>query len=355
MDDLKIEIASYVKQVTALSAEVERLREQQSTSLELFERAKCSWRQQALQHADRVLERSKSQEAVKLYFLAQEVEKYRQQAIVERARSIVASPPTFPFLQDFDVEDQHVSVVNRTGKPARLQDYTLSIRDEVFSFPVSVPLVLPNETVSVWFGSDRVNLGNNAERRSLHWSGMESKSVKAGDTAHLSKGEVVVSSVASNQSCSVDLVTSRKRKHSDSDFVSQSSPLPRLSSTERCYGALHLQRVELSGTQSCKVWLHNQSAEEAVVVGRNWKLLIFSANLPSPETVSLGTRIVVPANGTEKMVTTLKSNFGAEFIYAVYLVDDLGCAISCLDCVIAVGDSETRKQDESNPTSCSVQ
>lgn len=363
---------AYVAQVSVMSAEIEKLREAQQNAVVLFEKAKASWKQQALQYGKAVLDKAKSEEAVKLFRLAQEVDRHRQAALVERARAGTATS-TMPHCQDFDVVDQHICVMNCTGKPVALQDFSLSVRrvtrtaEELFTFPLSTPPLQPNESVSVWYGAGRANLGNHAMCGSLHWSGLDPNSVRAGDVVELRRGEAVVSSVASNQSFHVVETSGRKRKRGSGDSEQSpaflKSPSPRLSSAERHYGAIQLKRVELSSTQGCKVWLHNQSAEETVVVGNNWKLVVFCAIRSSPETVSLATSIVLKPNGTEALTfPRLGHCVSGDIVCAVFLVDDTGCSISSLfaaeDCLIVGGGEErdeSSNSSSSSNTSCAVQ
>ena len=208
VDDLKADLESYVKSVALVESEnfelkktvafLEHDREHEGKMwLEKLNAAKESWREQALQHGRNqkqrtILECEKVMQAFQSELRAQQFtyqtkdsslllscllraeisnEVAEHQRRVYEAMAFTGASMTTVTLQDFDIEDNHVLLFNRTDLEVNLIGCCLrfSCSGARYRFPDDT-IIMPNSTLSVWYGKDAHSSVRNARNAgSLYW------------------------------------------------------------------------------------------------------------------------------------------------------------------------------------------
>lgn len=208
IEDLKADLESYVKSVTVVELENARLKEKvaflehdrEYESKMWFEKlnvAKESWRDQALQHGRNqkqrtILECEKVMQAFQSELRAQQstyqtrdsslllscllraessIEVAEHERRVYEAMAFTQALMTTVTLQDYDIEDNHVLLFNRTDSEIGLIGCCLrfSCSGARYRFPDDT-MMMPHSTLSLWYGNDAHNSIRNARNAgSLYW------------------------------------------------------------------------------------------------------------------------------------------------------------------------------------------
>lgn len=208
IDDLRRDLENYVNSVAEIESEnkefkkriahLENERELEAERwLSILNKGKESWREQAIQHGryqkkqtmvecEKVMQAFQSELRTQ-YFQYQTKDSsvllsclLRANSSAERAehdRGVFESMALFGAIkptvtvQDFDIEDNHVSISNRTDMEVSLTGCSLKFKgsNAKYKFPDDLT-IHPTSTISVWYGKEANSSIRQAKNRgSLYW------------------------------------------------------------------------------------------------------------------------------------------------------------------------------------------
>ena len=232
---LKDELKVFIESVSLVENENEELRkkvsllEQENDQWQdAYDHAKENWRNQGIQHGLNVRKQVNLENAGSFQAFQAEMTRRSTQvsqhkpdgmlasllirsrldlAIAEhQQRVLVASGPTLnlPFaVEDFDIEDNHVGIVNRTTSVIKLMGYTLMFRESgaIFKFPDTD--IDPHSSISVWYGAAHNTMRNSSSLGSLLWCPRNNNQVMINDAEEIvdlvDPQGIVVASVSANK------------------------------------------------------------------------------------------------------------------------------------------------------------
>ena len=209
VEDLKADLESYVTSVADIETEnselkrrvqfLENDRENEAKIwMEKLKEGKESWREQALQHGRNqkqrtILECEKVMQAFQSEMRTQQFtnqskdnslllssllraensfEIAEHQRRVYEAMAFTGATKATVTLQDYDIEDNHISLFNRTHLEVSLIGCLLKfkISGARYKFPDDT-IIMPNSTLSLWFGKDAHSTIRHAKAAgSLYWN-----------------------------------------------------------------------------------------------------------------------------------------------------------------------------------------
>lgn len=200
---LKNELRTFVESVGhvesenyELRAKVAELEKENHAWAESFDIAKASWRQQGVQHGHNVRSQTAAEHRAQFQeFSAQVVtrvvdeKKHTDEALLssllvrsrfdlaisEHQKRILGAAGSkgastgMLTVQDFDIEDNHVGIMNNSPKMINMGGYVLMFRESgaVFQFPAMD--VAPRTSLSVWFGTSHSAMRESMADGSLQW------------------------------------------------------------------------------------------------------------------------------------------------------------------------------------------
>ena len=233
---LKDELKVFIDSVSLVENENEELRrkvcqlEQENDQWQdAYDSAKENWRNQGIQHGINVrkqvnLENASSFQAFQAAMTNRSAEISRQKndgmlasllirsrldlAMAEHQQRVLASSGatlSLPFsVEDFDIEDNHVGIVNRTSTTIKLIGYSLMFRESgaIFKFPDNID-VGPHSSVSVWYGGAHNTMRDSSMLGSLLWCPRSNNHVMINDIDEIvdlvDQQGTVVASVSANK------------------------------------------------------------------------------------------------------------------------------------------------------------
>ena len=182
MEDLQADLQSYVSSVANIESEnselkrrvayLENDREREAMLwMDKLEKGKHSWREQAPQ---RYVNQTKDNALLLSSLLRAENsnEIADHQRRVFEAMAFTGATKITVTLQDYDIEDNHVSLCNRTDLEVSLIGCSLKFKPSGarYKFPDDT-LIMPNSTLSVWYGNmSHTLVRNSSGGGSLHWN-----------------------------------------------------------------------------------------------------------------------------------------------------------------------------------------
>jgi hypothetical protein len=209
IEDLQADLQSYVSSVASIESENSELkkrvaylesdREREAMLwMEKLEKGKHSWREQALQHGrnqkqrtflecEKVIQAFQSEMRAQQYInqtkdtsllLSNLLRAENSNEIADHQRRVfeamafTGATKITVTLQDYDIEDSHVALCNRTDLEVSLIGCSLKFKPSGarYKFPDDT-LIMPNSTLSLWYGTMSHSIvRNSSSGGSLHWS-----------------------------------------------------------------------------------------------------------------------------------------------------------------------------------------
>jgi hypothetical protein len=208
IEDLKADLESYVTSVADIESEnlelkrrvayLESDREHEAKLwMEKLREGKDSWREQALQYGRNqkkrtILECEKVMQAFQSEMRTQQFSNQTKdsslllssllraensnevadhQRRVFEAMAFTGATKATVTLQDYDIEDNHISLFNRTDLEVSLIGCSLKFKPSGarYKFPDDT-LIMPSSTLSIWFGKEAHSIARNGKSEgSLYW------------------------------------------------------------------------------------------------------------------------------------------------------------------------------------------
>ncbi len=208
---LREELQTYIDNVEQLDIENEELRDQlmkeRVKTKETFLLAKQSWRQQALEFAEKERRRAELQSSLSAEFICMKCEVARLKAQEKVLEALISASP-HPVLLDCDVADCCFRVSNPSTQSSTLDGMSVWFRDANLKYPFQDNIELaPKASVTVWWGKNNSHLAH-PSGNSLHWGAMAADRIAVGERAELYRGANLLGSTISYASTAGGAISS---------------------------------------------------------------------------------------------------------------------------------------------------